>query len=185
MQLRLHAFTCFTVFVSLQCAAADAASKIKKMDPVKRESLRIALQNDLAKGGDALSSWFSSVCICAPQLWTRISPTLDKKGIEIIPTHFSNPDVPASKDGAALKGFEANRRLARQVAPLLAAGKVRLPTEDEIRAYWRIFPFNEIEEPVFVVSSARADVLVHLQWDKGKQRYFVFLLEAFRLSKNK
>lgn len=154
------------------------------MDSAKRESVRIALQNDLAKGGDAWSSWFGPVSICAPQLWARISPTLDKKGIEIIPTHFTNPDEPASKDGAAFKGFEANRRLARQVAPLLTAGKVRLPTEAEIRAYWRIFPFAEIEEPVFVVSSARADVLVHLQWDKGKQRYFVFLVEAFRFSKS-
>jgi hypothetical protein len=65
---------------------------------------------------------------------------------------------------------------------LVANGKVRLLTDTEIRAYWaRIFPFDEIEEPVFVVSSAKADILVHLIWDEKRRRYFVFLVEALRL----
>jgi hypothetical protein len=177
--LRFCSFTCFVVFAS-QCAAVGATPKIKKMDSQKREAIRVALQADVAKGGEALLPWFNVVCICAPQLWAKISPSVDKKGIEIIPSHFTNPSEPGSTDGATFKGAEANRRLARSVAPLLAKGTVRLPTEDEWKKYWRIYPFDQIEEPVLVVSSAKGDILVHLLWGKENQRYFVFLLEALR-----
>jgi hypothetical protein len=175
MKTRPLYLACLILLALLQCATGDAPPKIKKMDAAKKQSLRTALQNDTARGGEPLRSWFVSVCICAPRLWAAISVSLDKKGIEVIPTHFGK------LDGATFKGADANRRLANAVAPLLTAGKVRLLTEDELTQYWRIFPFEEIEEPVFVVSSGRADILMHLQWDTAKNRYFVFLIEALRL----
>ena len=158
-------------------APAGSAPKIKKMDPQKREAIRVALQAEVAKGGDALLPWFSDLCVCFPHLWAKVSPTVDKKGIDIIPTHFIKPSQP---DGASFRGGEAIRRLARSIAPLLVKGKVRLPTEDEWRKYWEVCPFNEIEEPVFVVSSAKGDILVSLVAKEGNQRYSILLLEALR-----
>jgi hypothetical protein len=163
------------VLAALSGATADVTPKIKKMDPQKREAIRVAFQADIAKSGDALLPWFNDLCVCFPQLWAKVSPVVDKKGIEIIPSHFTNPSQP---DGATFRGAEANRRLARSIAPLLAKGKIRLPTEDEWRRYWRICPFKEIEEPVFVVSSAKGDILVNLVPGKENQRYSVLLLEV-------
>ena len=156
-------------------APAGSAPKIKKMEPQKRETIRVALQADVANGGDALLPWFNDLCVCFPQLWAKVGPVVDKKGIDIIPTHFTKPSQP---DGASYRGAEAIRRLARRIAPLLVKGKVRLPTEDEWRKYWRVCPFKEIEEPVFVVSSAKGDILVSLVPGKENQRYFVLLLEV-------
>jgi hypothetical protein len=151
MPPQLYSLTWLAVLVSLQCAAAGATPRIKTMDPKKRETIRAGLQADVVKGRDAWLRWFDLVCICAPQLWQKVSPAVDKNGIEIIPTHFTNPSEPGSRDGAAFKGAESNRRLPRAIFPFVAHGKVRLPTDSEIRTYWEgLFPFDEIEEPVFV-----------------------------------
>ncbi len=166
---------CVGLFAVAQVLADDSVPKIKKMDPAKQESIRTSLQMDISKGADALRPWFGQVSICAPRLWSRIASSIDRKGVEIIPTHFP------SGDGAAFKGGDANRRFADQMAPLLNSGKVRIPKEDEVNAYWRICPFDEIEEPFFVVAAPNADVLVHLQWDADKGHYLFFFLEAFRI----
>lgn len=112
------------------------------------------------------------------ELVAAIRASLDTTGIEVIPVHFGD------RDGVALKGAEANRKFSDQLAPLIAAGKVRMPTDEETKAYWRIFPFDEIEQPFFTVVSPKTDILVHLQWDAANGRYFVFLTEAFRLEHN-
>jgi hypothetical protein len=151
------------------CVGSHASEpKIKKLEAAKVESLRVALQADVSKAGEHFSSWFDTVCVCAPQLWKSVGASLDKSGIEIIPVHFG------TADGACFKGATGNQRFGLAVASLLPGGIVRLPTPEEIGRYWSIFPFDEIEEPVFIVSSARADLLVHLQLDEEKQRYFVF-----------
>ena len=165
----------FAILTATQSFAADTGPKIKRMDAAKREEVRSAFQSDISKSPDSLRRWSGDVCICAPKLWSNIRSSLDTKGIEVIPVHFPG------RDGALMKGIEANRRFADQLAPLLAAGKVRIPTDDETTAYWRICPFDEIEEPIFVVVSPRADILVQLQWNADKGRYFVFLAELNRL----
>jgi hypothetical protein len=175
MNTRLLLSICFVLLAATQSFAADTTPKIKAIDAAKREEVRTALQADISKGPDSLRRWFGDVCICAPKLWSSVRSLLDTKGIEVIPVKF------ADRDGAALKGAEANRRVADQLVPLLTAGKVRMLTDEEIKAYWRIYPFDEIEEPFFTVASPKADILVHLQWDADKGRYFVFLTEAFRL----
>src|SRR5262249_11752327 len=148
--------------LSLHCAAAGDTPQIKRMDPNKRETIRAGLQADVVKGRDTWLRWFDVVCICAPQLWQKVKPAVDKNGIEIIPTQFRNPSEPGSRDGATFKGAESSRRLARAIFPLVAHGKVRLATDSEIRTFWAIIPFNDLEEPVFVVSSAKGDILIHL-----------------------
>jgi hypothetical protein len=57
---------------------------------------------------------------------------------------------------------------------------VRAPTDQEVRRYWANFPFDEIDDPVFIVASPEADLLVHLQADPRTGRYSVFIVEAFR-----
>ena len=166
---------CLVFLAALQSMADDTVPKIKKMDGAQQEEVRAALQADISKGGDSLRAWFGDVSICAPKLWSRIRSSLDTKGIEVIPTHF------ADGDGATFKGAEANRRLADQLAPLTAASKVRTPTDEETKAYWRICPFDEIEEPFFTVVSPRAEILLHLVWDAKKGHYLVLFTEAFRL----
>lgn len=159
----------------MQSVVADITPKIKRMDAAKQEEVRAAFQADISKGADPLRRWFNGISICGPKFWNSIKSSVDTKGIEVIPTHF------ADSDGATLKGADANRRLADQLAPFIANAKIRLPTDDETKAYWRIFPFDKIEEPVFIVVSPKADILVHLLWDADKGRYFVFFIEAFRL----
>jgi len=177
MILRLLATT---VLISFQCVGAYASEpKIKKIDPSQVESLRRALQADVSKASGRLTAWFDSVSVCAPQLWRHIGGAIDKREIELIPVHF------AAADGACFKGAQGNQRLAVAVAPLLTDGIVRVPTGDEMKKYWGIFPFDEIEEPVFVIESARADILIHFQFDQEKQRYCVFFLEALRLTESK
>jgi hypothetical protein len=173
---------CLAVLVSLQCAAAAGTTpRIKPMDPKKRETIRAALQADVVKGSDAWQHWFGSACICAPQLWQKVKLAVDKNGIEIIPTEFTNPSEPGSKYGATFKGAESSRRLARAIFPLVAHGKVRLATDGEIRTFWAIIPFDDVEEPIFVVSSAKGDILIYLLRDPESRRYFVFFVEALRL----
>lgn len=173
-------FFATTVLAMLLCVGAYANEpKIKKIEPAKVESLRVALQADVSKASERFPSWLDTVCICAPQLWKSIGVSLDKSGIEVIPVHFG------TADGACFKGSLGNQRFAVAVASLLSSGIVRLPTPEEIGRYWIIFPFDEIEEPLFIVSSEQADILVHLRLDQEKQRYFVFLLEAFRLNEKK
>jgi hypothetical protein len=109
-------------------------------------------------------------------------PRLDKNGVEIIPTQFTTSSEPGSRNGATFKGAESNRRLARAIFPFIARGKVRLATDSEIRTYWAIAPFDDLEEPVFVVSSAKGDILIHLLRDPESRRYFVFFVEALRLT---
>ena len=152
------------------------------MDSKKRETIRAGLQADVVKGGDAWLTWFGLACICAPQLWHKVSAAVDKNGVEIIRTQFTNPSEPGSRDGATFKGAESNRRLARAIFPLIAHGKVRLATDSEIRTFWAITPFDDLEEPVFVVSSAKGDILIHLLRDPDSRRYFVFFVEALRLT---
>ncbi|MGA7725578.1 MAG: hypothetical protein WCA95_09850 [Opitutaceae bacterium] len=161
----------------LFCLSAKASDpKIKSLDPARVEIVRVALQKDLSGTGAGLSPWFDTVCVCAPKLWSRISRTLDRNGIEVIPGKFGNAD------GAVFKGTPGNQRLASTVEALIRGATVRLLTKEEIGRYWEIFPFEEIEEPFFVASSDNADLLIHLIWDKEKQHYTVFLIEAFRLS---
>ena len=181
MRQRFHIFISFVALALLQQAAANVGPKIKKMDPVKRETIRAALQTDVANGVGACQRWFDVACICAPRLWQKVKPTVDKNGIEIIPTQFRNPPEPGSRDGATFKGAESSRRLARAIFPLIAHGKVRLATDGETRTLLAIIPFNDLEEPVFVVSSAKGDILIHLLRDPDSRRYFVFLVEALRL----
>jgi hypothetical protein len=152
------------------------------MDSEKRETIRAGLQADVVKGGDAWLRWFGFACICAPQLWHMISAAVDKNGVEIIPTQFTNPSEPGSRSGATSKGAESNRRLALAIFPLVAHGKVRLATDSEIRTLWAIIPFDDLEEPVFVVSSAKGNILIHLLRDPESRRYFVFFVEALRLT---
>jgi hypothetical protein len=149
MPPRLYSLTCFVILLSLHCAAADATTQIKRTDPKKREMIRAALQADVVKGGDAWLRWFGSACICGPQLWHKVSAAVDKNGVEIIPTQFTNPSEPGSRDGATSKGAESSRRFARAIFPLVAHGKVRPATDSEIRT--AIVPFDDLEEP-FVVS---------------------------------
>ena len=151
------------------------------MDPKKRETIRAALQADVVKGSDAWQHWFGPACICAPQLWQKVKPAVDKNGIEIIPTEFRNPSESGSRHGALFRGVESNRRLARAIFSLVAHGKVRLPTDSEIRMFWAITPFDDVEEPIFVVSSAKGDILIYLLRDPESRRYFVFFVEALRL----
>jgi len=177
MNIRLIATT---VFAALLCVGAHASEpKIKKLEAAKVESLRFALQADVSKASVRLSAWFDTISVCAPQLWQSVGASLDKSGIEVIPVHFG------TVDGACFKGSLGNQRFAAAIAPWLSGGIVRLPTPEEIQRYWFIFPFDEIEEPVFIISSEKADILVHLQLDKDKQRYFVFMIEAFRLGEKK
>jgi hypothetical protein len=176
MKQRLRIFISFAVLALLQHAAANVGPKIKKMDPAKRETIRAALQTDVANGGGAWQRWFGVACICAPHLWRKVKPAVDKNGIEIIPTQFE----PGSRGGATFKGAESSRRLARAIFPLVAHGKVRLATDSEIRT--AIIPFNDLEEPIFVVSSAKGDILIHLMRDPESGRYFVFFVEGLRLT---
>src|SRR6476660_1507982 len=162
MPPRLYSLTCFVILLSLHCAAAGATPQIKTIDPNKLETMRAGLQADVVKGGDAWLRWFGFACICAPQLWHKISAAVDKNGVEIIPTQFTNPSEPGSRSGATFKGAESNRRLARAIFPLVAHGKVRLATDSEIRTLLAIIPFDDLEEPVFVVSSAKGNILIHL-----------------------
>jgi hypothetical protein len=145
------------------------------MDPNKRETLRAGLQADVVKGMDTWLRWFGFACICAPQLWQKIKPAIDKNGIEIIPTHFTNPSEPGSRDGATFRGTESTRRFARAIFPLVAHGKVRLATDSELRTFWAIIPFDDVEDSVFVVSSAKGDILIYLLRGSG-----VLFVEALR-----
>ena len=120
MPPRLYSLTCFVILLSLHCAAAGATPQIKTMDPNKRETMRAGLQADVVKGGDAWLRWFGFACICAPQLWRKVSAAVDKNGIEIIPTQFGNPSKPGSRDGATFRGAESSRRLARAIWLLTA-----------------------------------------------------------------
>ncbi len=182
MPPRLYSLTCFVILLSLHCAAAGATPQIKTMDPNKRETMRAGLQADVVKGGDAWLRWFGFACICAPQLWHKVSAAVDKNGIEIIPTQFGNPSKPGSRNGATFKGAESSRRLARAIFPLVAHGKVRLATNSEIRTLLAITAFDDLEDSVFVVSSSKGDILIHLLRDPESRRYFVFFVEALRLT---
>jgi len=180
MRQRFHIFSSFVVLALLQHAATNVGPKIKKMDPAKRETIRPALQADVVRETDTWLRWFGFACICAPQLWQKVKPAVDKNGIEIIPTEFQNPSEPGSRHGALFRGVESNRRLARAIFPLVAHGKVRLATDSEIRAFLAIVAFNDVEDSVFVVSSAKGDILIHLLRDPENRRYFVFFVEALR-----
>src|SRR5215471_8209899 len=97
MRQRFHIFISFVVLALLQHAAANVGPKIKKMDPAKRETIRAAFQADVVRETDTWLRWFGFACICAPQLWPKVKPAVDKNGIEIIPTEFSNPSERGSR----------------------------------------------------------------------------------------
>ena len=145
------------------------------MDSKKRETIRAGLQADVVTGGDAWLRSFGFACICAPQLWHIVSAAFDKNGIEIIPTQFE----PGSRGGATFKGAESSRRLARAIFPLVAHGKVRLATDSEIRT--AIIPFNDLEEPIFVVSSAKRGYTDPFAKGSGEPPLLRFFVEALRL----
>jgi hypothetical protein len=160
----------------LLCALAAHASepRVRHMAPARLEEIRAAFQADVTAGGEHLDSWFGTLCICAPRLWARIRDSIDRYHIELIPAKF------AEGSGVVVRGAAGNRDLAEALGPLLGAGVVRAPTDQEVRRYWANFPFDEIDDPVFIVASPEADLLVHLQADPRTGRYSVFIVEAFR-----
>ena len=133
------------------------APRLKKMDPQKRGQFESRCRLTLPR---VKTHYFLGSTICAFAFRSsgpRSAPVV-RQGIYIIPTHFTNP----SQTDAVFFKRHRHFRLARSIAPLLVKGTVRLPTEDEWRRYWRVCPFKEIEEPVFVVSSTKGDILISL-----------------------
>jgi hypothetical protein len=155
--------------------APASEPKIRHMDPVRLEAIRAALQGDVTAGGDRFDVWFGNVVICAPHLWGQIQGTIDHYKLHLAPAEFT------VGTGVVIRGLSGNRDLAEALAPLVVReGTVRLPTDKEFRRYWANFPFEEIEDPVYVISSPDLDLLIHLQLDPKTGRYFAFLVESFR-----
>jgi hypothetical protein len=144
------------------------------MAPARLEEIRAAFQADVSAGGERLDSWFGTLAICAPRLWAQIRDTIDRYHMELIPARF------AEGSGVVIRGAAGNRDLAEALAPRLGDGVVRSPTGPEYRRYWANFPFDEIDDPVFIVAAPGGELLVHLQADPRAGRYYVFLVEAFR-----
>jgi hypothetical protein len=148
--------------------------KIRHLEPARLEAIRAAFQSDVTAGGDPFASWFGTVAICAPRLWAQLKDTIDRYHIELIPAKFE------VGSGMVIRGAAGNRDLAEALIPLVDGGVVRVPTDREYKRYWAIFPFDQIEEPVFMVTTHDGELLVHLQPDAKSGRYFVFLVEVFR-----
>jgi hypothetical protein len=144
------------------------------MVPAHLEEVRAAFQADVKAGGDRFDTWFGTSCICAPRLWAEIKGSIDRYHLEVIPANFSQGS------GVVIRGGEGNRNLAEALLPLIGGGTVRVPTDAEFRRYWANYPFEQIEDPVFIVTAADAAVLVHLQPNPRTGRYLVFLVESFR-----
>ena len=174
---RLLAIVSGLVLLAASAWAGDEP-RVKPIDPLVVERTRATLEKALA-GDEAAwaAGWFDTVAFAYPRLWRAVAPRLgDTHGLNLIATKLGG------EEGRTFKGKIENARLAAALWPLVHGGQVRRLTPAELRQYWNLFPFDELVEPIFVVTAQGNEILVHLVADQAGEHFTAFFMDALRLA---
>jgi hypothetical protein len=137
----------------------------KASGEVNRRALDMLSSRPLLAGERAYASdqVFSDKLICGPGLWPKIKDDPDMKKITKGEVKFKIPTKNGEQELAG-KLFQTNDEVAAFWKAFRRAYKseeatVRRPSREELRIYWAMISFD-IEEPLFVVETKSASILV-------------------------
>jgi hypothetical protein len=147
----------------------------KPLASVERAALETLASHPLLSGDRqfAADEILSVPLICGPGLWQHIRDDGDIKKIVKGNVNFNIPNANGTQN---LKGklFQTKEEVAVYWKAFVKAygtdnSTIRRPTSEELRIYWAMIPYD-ITEPLFVVESNSAAILVQLieeKVDKG------------------
>lgn len=112
---------------------------------------------------------------CGPMLWNAFSAQADQILQDAKPVVVMIPaEKPLIAQARAIRTEQEQAsfwKILWATYPELKDGFVRKAKADEISYYWATIPFD-IEEPFFVVETAKNQFVVHFQIENGNSRLF-------------
>ncbi|MCM3871119.1 MAG: hypothetical protein ND895_10560 [Pyrinomonadaceae bacterium] len=134
-----------------------------------------SLESTLATSDSTPVDFFGDVTVVGPMLWKALKPSAGQVLLNTLPVVITVPgSQPVMAEGKRLRTDDERKafwKLFHTTYTRVKDGKVRKGNAAEISYYWSTIPFD-IEEPFWVIEAGADRFIAHFQVKGGQPRLF-------------